>query len=385
MKRILLVDDEKNILEAYTRNLNDDFNVEVADSGAAAIEKLSKDKSFTVIISDYKMPRMNGVELLEKVRDISPDTIQIMLTGQAEMGAIIDLINKGKIFRFLTKPCSPEDLIQNINDAVRQHELITAEKELLGKTLGGSLKVLTDLLALAKPQAFTKTQRIRNLARQISSELEIENKWQIEIASTLSQIGCVTIPDDILKKVYKGLILPEVENVMFTNHPSIGADMIRNIPRMDKVADIIKYQNKKYDGSGYPSDNIKEENIPAGSRILKIALDYDHGITGGTDSEKVLTDMGKRTGYYDPEFLSIAQKKFNQISPSRNNYINKDLPVDNLEEGMYLSEDLISSTGTVIGNKNQKLTRPLIVTIKNYSKNYQLKDTIKVVVITSTQ
>ncbi len=381
MNRILFVDDEKNILEAYKRNLSDDFEVSVADSGAAAIELLVKEKPFQVIVSDYKMPRMNGVELLEKVRNMAPETIQIMLTGQAEMEAIINLINKGKIFRFLTKPCSTEDLVYSINDAVRQYELVSAEKELLGKTLGGSIKVLADLLALAKPQAFTKTQRIRKLARLIYTDLEIEHKWQIEIAATLSQIGCVTIPDDILKKVYKGLILSESENIMFSSHPSIAADMIKSIPRMDKVAEIIRYQEKRYDGTGFPEDDVKENMIPAGSRILKIALDYDKAVGGGIDSEKVLIEMGRKSGMYDPFFFAIAEKKFFAIEKPKKTFINKEISSKNLEVGMFLNEDLISASGAMLSTKNQILTNALIATIRNYVKNGQLKDIIKVLIM----
>jgi len=381
MSRVLLVDDEKNVLDAYKRNLSDEFDLSVADSGAAALDLIEKSKPFHVIVSDYKMPKMNGVELLEKVKKVSPDTVQIMLTGQAEMEAIINLINKGKIFRFLTKPCSPEDLIKNIKDGLRQYELITAERELLGKTLGGSIRVMADLLALSKPQAFNKTQKIRTLAKLIYTEVNIDNKWQIEIAATLSQIGCVTIPDDILKKVYKGLILSEPENVMFLNHPSVGADMLKSIPRMEKVAEIIRYQEKKYDGSGFPSDSIKEDDIPAGSRILKIALDYDKAVTGGSESEKVLLDMSKRNGYYDPDFMAIAQKKFLQIDSPKKSFISKELPVDDLEEGMYLAEDLISASGVILGNRNQKITPALVVAINNYSRNYQIKDTIKIIMV----
>lgn len=381
MNRILLVDDENNILEAYKRNMGDEFEIEVAGSGIAAIELINREKQFQVIVTDYKMPNMNGVELLEQVRNIAPETVQIMLTGQADMEAIIKLINKGKIFRFLTKPCSPEDLIASIKDGVRQYELVAAEKELLGKTLGGSIKVLADLLALAKPQAFNKTQKIRILARQIHNELVVDHKWQIEIAATLSQIGCVTIPDDILKKVYKGLTLSDAENIMFMNHASIGADMIKNIPRMEAVAEIIRYQEKKYDGSGFPSDNIKGDKIPVGSRILKIVLDYDKAVTGGVDGEKVLSDMGKKPGYYDPFLFSIAEKNFLKIEKPKKSFVKKDIPADSLEEGMYLAEDLISATGVFIGAKNQILTSALISTIGNYSKNSQLKDTVRVIVV----
>ncbi len=383
MGKILFVDDEKNILESYRRTFYSKYNFMMADSGQGALEIINNNSNepFQVIVTDYKMPKMNGVELLEKVRAVSPDTVQIMLTGQADMEAIIHLINKGRIFRFLTKPCPPDDMASNIDDAIRQYELVTAERELLGKTLGGSIKVLTDLLSLAKPQAFNKTQRIRNLARSIYTVVLLDNKWQIEIAATLSQIGCVTIPDDILKKVYKGLILSEGESVIFLSHPSIGADMIKNIPRLEKVSEIIRYQEKHYDGSGFPSDDLKEDNIPAGSRILKIALDFDKAVNGGVESEKALLDMGKKTGYYDPAFLEIAEKKFLQIDGPKKSFVNREIPIDDIEEGMYLAEDLVSASGVIIGNRNQKLTQALIVTIKNYSRNYLLRDTIKVICV----
>ena len=236
MKKILLVDDEKNILEAYMRNMTGEFEVLTAESGEAALEIFKKGIQVPVIVSDYKMPQMNGVELLEKVKEISPETVQIMLTGQAEMNAVINLINKTKIFRFLTKPCSHDDLISHIKDGLRQHQLITAEKELLGKTLGGSIKVLIDLLALAKPQAFTKAKKLRDLSRKMYQHIKSESSWQMEIAATLSQIGAVTIPDDILKRTYRGITLSEDEMVMYNNHPIIGADMIKSIPRLEKVA-----------------------------------------------------------------------------------------------------------------------------------------------------
>jgi len=381
MHKILFVDDERNILEAYKRTLIKNFEIITADSGSAALEIIEKDHFFKVIISDYKMPKMNGVELLEKVREISPEMIQIMLTGQADMQAIIDLINKGKIYRFLTKPCSQEDMLKNINDGIRQYELITAEKELLGKTLGGSIKVLTDLLALAKPQAFEKTQRLRNLARIITSNLNIQNIWQIEIASMLSQIGCVTIPDDILKKKYRGLTLSDDENVMFSFHPSIGADMIKAIPRMEKVSEIIRYQEKNFDGSGFPLDEIKEEQIPDGARILKIVLDYDRMISGGIEKEKAILDMKKKSGVYDPELLAIAEKSFLQKGDKSRSFMTKAVTIELLTEEMYLAEDVTSASGNILGSKNQKLTEALITTLKNYARNHQLKETISIITL----
>lgn len=376
--KILMVDDEKNILEAYVRNLRDEFDITKAISGQEALEFM-ENSSFPVIVSDYKMPEMNGVELLEKVHERWPDTVQIMLTGQADMQAAVELINRGKIFRFLTKPCSSETLSQNICDAIRQYELITAERELLGKTLGGSIKVLTDLLALAKPQVFNQSVRIRNLARKIYREMNIRDAWKIEIAALLSQIGCVTMPDPVLKNAYQGLTLGEDEAFMFNNHPIIAADMIANIPRMDAIAEIIKYQEKHFNGKGVPSDNLSGDGIPLGARILKVANDYARFMNQGLEDFSAIYEMKKRPGVYDPRILDVLENITKKEGEQNKAYVTKHLLIKQLQEGMYLAEDVVTASGVVIGNKNQPVTRALIVTLTNHATNQQIKQPIQVI------
>lgn len=381
MQKILLVDDEKNILDAYRRNLQEDFDLTTAISGTEAIEIIKSGKQFTVIVTDYKMPKINGVQLLDQVRILSPETVQIMLTGHADMNAVIDLLNKGTIFRFLTKPCSPEDLIKNIKDGIRQYELVTAERDLLGKTLGGSIRVLTDLLALAKPQAFYRAQRIRSLVKKLASVINNEDYWQIEISAMLSQVGCVTIPDDILKKAYGGRMLTEYEMVMFQNHPLIAAEMIQNIPRMERIAEIIKYQEKNYNGNGIPTDEISGNTIPTGARILKIILDFDKLINAGKEPESALSIMKKQDDIYDKELLQKINDALLQNATKSRKFINQELLIKQLTEDMYLAEDIVSAEGVILGSVNQKITRALIITFKNYEINKQIKEPIKVLVL----
>lgn len=377
--KVLMVDDEKNILEAYERNLRGKFEVTAAESGQLALKAIGE-MTYQVIVTDYKMPVMNGVELLDEVRAAAPETVQIMLTGQADMQAVIDLINKGKIFRFLTKPCSPEDLAGNITDAARQYALVTAERELLGKTLGGSIRVLTDILALAKPQAFHRAQRIRGVVSRILQELNYEQKWQIEIAAMLSQIGCVTIPDDVLKHAYGKRKLSGDEQIMFQNHPVIAADMIKNIPRLENVAEIVKYQEKCHNGEGFPVDDVKGDDIPFGSRVLKIVIDYDAQIVSGIEPMLAYEDLLKKKGIYDEEILEKAKNAFVEIVNKRKRFYNKELPVEHLMEGMYLAEDVMTASGVILGTKNQKISLPLIATLKNYEKNKQIKGLLKLIV-----
>ncbi len=379
MKKILLVDDEKNILEAYKRNMMNEFEILAAESGEAALEFFKKDSNIPVIVSDYKMPHMNGIELLEKVQKISPDTVQIMLTGQAEMNAVINLINKTRIFRFLTKPCSSEDLISHIKDGLKQHQLITSEKELLGKTLSGSIKILIDLLALAKPQAFTKAKKIKDLSRKIYQHLKAETSWQMEIAATLSQVGTVTIPDDTLKRYYKGITPSADEMIMYNNHPLIGADMIKNIPRLEKVAEIIKYQLKNFDGTGFPSDPIAGESIPLESRIIRIAMDFDSLTNKGKSKDEAFKEMIRKSDSYDINLLQGISCILLDIPDKKNDPIILELTIDELQEGMLLAEDLVTLDGKVISGQNQILNEPLLATFYNYAKNGQIKNTIKVI------
>jgi len=381
MKKVLLVDDEKNILDAYKRNMTGQFDILTAESGEAALEYFKKGEQIPLIVSDYKMPQMNGVELLEKVKTLSPDTVQIMLTGQAEMDAVISLINRTRIFRFLAKPCSPDDLISHINDGLRQHQLVTAEKELLGKTLSGSIKILIDLLALAKPQAFTKAKKIRDLSKKIYQHLTTESSWQMEIAATLSQIGTVTIPDEILKRAYRGITLSDDELIMYNNHPLIGADMIKSIPRLEKIAEIIRYQFKNFDGTGFPHGALSGEDIPLGSRILRISLDFDNLISSGKTMEDTFEELKRKPAFYDINLLKSVSRILLGAPENKDNPMVLELTVEELQEGMVLAQDITTSDGTIIAGKDLHISAPLISTFKNYAKNGQIKEKIQVMLV----
>ena len=141
-EKILFVDDEPNILQAIQRQLRSRFDVETAVSGDEALRILKEKGPFAVIVSDMRMPGMNGVELLTRVRDSYPETVRLMLTGNADQGTAMEAVNNGQIFRFLTKPCPQATLVVSVALAQRQHRLIMAEKEMLQKTLMGSVTVL---------------------------------------------------------------------------------------------------------------------------------------------------------------------------------------------------------------------------------------------------
>ena len=170
-EKILLVDDEIAILQGYQRLLHREFNTSIALGGACALAEIERSGPFAVVVSDMRMPDMDGAQLLAKVRISAPDTVRVMLTGNADMQTAVRAVNDGNIFRFLTKPCTKDTLAKTLTASLVQHRLQTAEKELLENTLQGTIAVLTDVLSLVNPAAFSRAVRIRRYIRHIAAKL----------------------------------------------------------------------------------------------------------------------------------------------------------------------------------------------------------------------
>jgi response regulator RpfG family c-di-GMP phosphodiesterase len=376
--KILFVDDDRNILSSFQRQFHSSYETLTAENGTDGLNIIELEKSVAVVVSDYRMPEMNGVEFLTRVREISPDTVRFMLTGQADMEAVIKVINEGRIFRLLTKPCLPDLMKNNIEDGIDQYNLIISEKQLLEKTLGGAIKVLTDILSLISPQAFSRASRVRRLVQEFIDKMNLKNAWLLEVAAMLSQIGCVTVPDFIISKVYNNKELLPNEFPMFQNHPKIGSEMIANIPRLKVVAKIIEYQEKLFNGSGVPKDAISGDDIPLGSRILKLALDFDSLIQSGSKKENIMEIINQRmkVGWYDERLVKILEMPV----VKRKKYIGTEVTLNKLSDNMILADDLFNKRGTILlGSKGQEITKSFIYRLINIHKNDGIQLPIKVV------
>jgi response regulator RpfG family c-di-GMP phosphodiesterase len=374
--KILCVDDEANILEAYKRGLRKQFPIETALGAEQALTTLHEHGPYAVIVSDMRMPGMDGIQLLSKVREHSPDTVRIMLTGFADLQTAVEAVNEGNIFRFLTKPCAPQILAKALTAGIEQHRLVKAEKELLGKTLRGAIKVLSDVLSLTNPTAFSHASRVRRLVRKLCQELSVEDGWQYEIAAMLSQIGCVTVPPDTLDRIYHGHLLRPEEVQMLEAHPRVGHDLVANIPRLEGVAEIIQYQQKRFDGSGIPSDSVAGQDIPLGARILKVALDYDELEWSGLADIDVLIELRGRPGWYDPEVLKVLQHAGGPETPIEI----REVQLGQLTPMMTLAEDVTTVDGTLVVAKGQEVTASLCQRLKNFARRRSLTEPIRVLV-----
>ena len=372
--RILIVDDEQNLLNSLKRQLRQQFHIETALGPEQGLNRIQTQKPFAVIVSDLRMPVMDGIEFLAQAGKLKPNSVRIMLTGNAGLQNAIKAVNKGNIYRFLTKPCAIDLLINVLNQGVEQYRLVTAEKELLNKTLKGSIKVLSEVLSLVNPEALGRSSRIRRYAADISKQLGIANVWLIETAAMLSQIGCVILPEETIKKLYKGQELTPEEARLFDMHPGIASDLISNIPRMQPIADIIAFQDKRFDGSDHPEGSRKGESLPLGSRILKVVLDFDMLESKGFPRDKALNQLKLQWKWYDPSVLK-ALKHFLVIE---NKHIVKQIPLALLRAGMLLFEDITTTRGQLLISRGQEVSPIMIKRLNNFANTTGIKEPIRV-------
>lgn len=370
--KILFVDDEENILHSIKRELRKRFTIHTAGSGAEALEILREQGPFAVIVSDMRMPIMDGIQLLAAVKDQYPETIRLMLTGNADQETAIEAVNKGQIFRFLNKPCPTPTLVMAIALAQRQYRLVTAEKELLDKTLKGSITVLSEVLSLASPIAFSSGLRVQSVVGEIARKLQLHNLWQYEIAALMSQIGCITLPPDTLSKLYMGEALDAAEETMYRDHPQIGSKLLEKIPRLETVAAIIAHQLLPYETIAKCKD-LKEE-VCIGAQILKLAIDFDALLHRGWKRSEALNRLHNDTAGYNPELVKILAGI--KLTPENERIVAVD--IRDLSAGMIVEQDIMSLNDVLIAPKGQEVTWSLIKGLKNFSQQVGIKEPILV-------
>ena len=339
-KKVLLVDDEPNILQGFKRHLRKSHDIETAVGGAEALEVIGKKGPFAVVVSDMQMPEMSGVELLSRVREIREQTVRIMLTGNADQSTAVAAVNEGNIFRFLNKPCPPEQLAQVLDAALEQHRLITAEEELLNKTLSGSVKMLTQILSMVMPEAFGLSQEARSLARSIAGKIGIGPLWQVEMAAMLMRVGCASLPADVLKSYLQGATLTDQQKQLVEDTPKLGHDLLSSIPRLQGVAKFILALH-----------DPPEDPTPIASRILRTIDDFQR-FRNRTNEAGAIGQL-KESSDYDPSVLEALAELLAEAGET------KELKVIQLDEGMIIEADILDLNGRVLVAKGTEVHEAL--------------------------
>jgi response regulator RpfG family c-di-GMP phosphodiesterase len=375
--RVLLVDDEPDLLAGMVRTLRSEhFELATAGDPAEALEMLRNRGPYAVIVSDLRMPVMDGVALLGQARKISPDTVRVLFTGAPDLDRAIAAINEGAIFRFITKPCSRVMMAVTLKTCIEQHELITGQRVLLEQTLHGAIKALTDVLGLTNPLAFGRATRLRRVVRMVALVGGIAEVWQVEVAAMLSQIGCVILPPAVLEKMNAGEKLTDEDAGMVRRAPEMVEQVLANIPRLEGVREILSYQDKHYDGSGPPNGTAGGGAIPWGGRALKLVLDLDQLESEGAPLSLACDTMRGRTGWYDPEILEVLANVRGAQEASEV----RELPVTSLRPGMVFAQDVRNRKGHLFAARGQEVTRGLVEKLKLFAPDLAGGNWIRVVV-----
>lgn len=302
-RRVLFVDDEPKVIEGIRRTVRKPYELTTCTNPREALALVLSEPDFAVVVSDMRMPQMSGVEFLMAVKSAKPDTVRIMLTGNQDQKTAVAAVNDGDVFKFLNKPCDAASMTAVLEQAVRQYELVTAERELLTRTLQGSIRVLLEALSIAKPGVFGNVDRIERKCMELAAGLPGIVPWELRAAARLSQVGCIGVPTETIEKLGIGAVLTEGERDEISRHPQVGAELIREIPRLEGVADCILYQAKNFDGSGFPPDPRQGTDIPIGARVLRLVLALDQRQSRGVPDKEALAGIRASVGLFDPELI----------------------------------------------------------------------------------
>ena len=410
--KVLLVDDEKSILDSLYRFCRQrKMNASRANSGAEGLEMMDTE-TFDVIISDMRMPNMDGAEFLSKARQKSPDTMRILLTGYADMEAVISAVNEAKIYNYLNKPWDENMLesvihsaldfkkkederlslareidkknkeLEELNDSLekkvaeRTAELqqaiddVQTSNQKITKSFRESLSLMTTVIEMQDGSKANYSNMIANASVAIAKALELtpKNIEQVRIAALLHNIGKLSLPEAIRKKPMNDL--NSLEKEVFRKHPIQGEAVLSGMTGLKSVAKLVRSHQEYLNGKGYP-DKFKAEQIPLGSKIICVTSDFQKLESGlllkeVSKPQEAMDYINSMSGkHYDSRVVELFEKYYNEYLQDYRSHLSQ-LSLQDIKEGMVLAENLISANGLLLLTKETKITQENINQLLTY-------------------
>jgi CheY-like chemotaxis protein len=366
---ILCVDDEPNVVSGLAMQLRRDYEVVGASSGAEGLARLREraggpeERAFAAVVSDMRMPEMDGARFLAEARVVAPDATRILLTGYSEFEAAIRAVNEGGLFRFLLKPCPPDELRVALRDAVEQHRLVVSERVLLEQTLRGSVRTLLEILAMTHPAAFGRAERVRRRALELAEQTKLGETWALDLAAMLAHLGEVIVPEPVLRKASSGGALSADEQRMFARTGHATERWLANIPRLEPVRAVLAAAGRTPARTGAsPSPSLA-----AAARLLVLANDFDALEEGGDAPERALEVLRGRRGRYDTRDLDALAALLGAEAATRSV---REVGAHELREGMTFADDVHTREGVLLVARGHAVTAALVERFDNYGHGF---------------
>ena len=411
--RILFVDDEPNILSSLRRLFRPQgYQIFVADGGAAGLQILEAEQ-IDLVVSDMRMPEMDGARFLEHVRNRWPDTIRLLLTGYSDIQSILDAINRGEIYRYITKPWDDNDIVLVVRHALERRELELEKRRLEALTLRQneelkllnagleakveertlelkqahdslvsvngklkesfltSIKVFSSLIEMRGGNLAGHSRRVADLARKIATRLGMDARetQEIFVSALLHNIGKVGFTDELLAKPVS--LMNGEQLGIYRKHPIRAEQLLMPLEDLRGAASILRAQLERFDGEGFP-DRISGFDIPVGARILALASDYWNLQSGTLVPKRVPADeatgliiqaRGKR---YDPQIVNAFHEVLTGVVEEISQELELVLALKDLKPGMVVARDLVTRDGVLLLSADHVLNERLIQQILNY-------------------
>ena len=410
---LLCVDDEPNILSALKRLFRPHgYTILTATSGKDALALLDAEH-VDLVISDMRMPEMNGAQFLEQVKNRKPDTVRLLLTGYAEMAATVDAINKGGIYRYISKPWEDTAMVDLVREALerlnlerdkrrleainhKQNEELKAlnanlEKrvkertseleqtmtflelahEKTKKNFMTSVRMFASMIDMRAAKMAGHSRKVTDFARRVALQLKLKSGDFNDLmhAALLHDIGMLGLPDEVIEKPFSAL--SNAERQEFIKHPEKGQLALMEFEDLKGATLIIRGHHERFDGQGYP-DGLIGMSIPLGARILAVVNDYDELQNGALTStpmkalearEYICAARGTR---YDPQVVDAFMEVLGVHQAKETSVL---VNAAGLKAGMELMQDLTTAEGIMLLSKGYLLTDEIISQIYNYEKS----------------
>ena len=361
--KILCVDDEDSILRGFQLNLRKDFELHVASNGIEGLEVFDREGGFSVVLSDMRMPQMDGATMLGEIKKKDPEVVTVLLTGHTDFESAMSAVNSGSVFRMLAKPCPPEELINALRASVEQNDLIRSKRILLDKTLRGAVDALAHSFSIAKPLFFGRAQRVRRLSNELAELMDVPNSWRVDVASVFSQIAYITLPRSVSDDVYYKKKLSSDVKELVKQLPQDTQKVIEKIPGLEEVDEILQKVDIQY-----RFDQNDDKGVRLLASVLRVALDFDYYEELGHERHVIVKTLRERSKDYDP-IVTEALAKLVDMSEQKFHF--KEVSFDQLLVGMRLAEDLKIDGGFLLASSGADVDRQLLKVIMNYNSCYE--------------
>jgi response regulator RpfG family c-di-GMP phosphodiesterase len=372
LPRVLCVDDEARVVEGLVLHLRRDYQVYTANSGQEGLALLKQKGGAAVVISDMRMPQMDGATFLQHVLQFYPDASRILLTGEPGRDAAVSAVNKAQIFRFLTKPCPPDALKAAVEAGVIQHRLLNAERTILKETLNGCIRALVDVLALTNPVAFGRASRVKRQAMEFAAKLDCRDFWQLEAAAMLSQIGYLSLPAELVEKLYYGETLTPEEKILASGAPDVVNSLLENVPRLEPVIQILVALH----WTDEQIAKLGEGTIGTGTRILGLVLEYDTLVTQGQSTNVAVQTLRSRVARFGD---AMVEKFGIHVGAGSSTKELREMPLRVVQPGMIIMQDVRTQMGTLLVARGFEVTSVFLERARNFGPDL-LNESVRVMV-----